>query len=131
LSDFGLTISLGFRLEAEELAFFFERHRSFDLCTALTSLVHAVVAHYDSSSDDWREPLRVLLGGSESSLDAALAGLRTYLAKRGPLALAMGDFYRLLISDLTTEYPEATFQALLDQVDPSDESWRERPPPEG
>ncbi|MBL4845233.1 MAG: hypothetical protein JKY65_06895 [Planctomycetes bacterium] len=114
LTDFGLSISQAFCLEEEERAFF-ERHRSFDLCTALTSNVHAVVSHYDSSSDDWREPLRAMLGGAESGLDEAPAGLRTYLAGRGPLALAIGDFYSRLISDFATEYPAATLQGLLDQ----------------
>ena len=118
LSDFGLTIARGFQLDAEERAFF-AQHGSFDRCTVLTSSVHALVSHYDPQPDDWRQPLRALLEGSESGLDTAPSGVRRYLRERGPVAIATGAFFPRLVSDPTTAYPQAVLQAHLDRIDVS------------
>ncbi len=46
LTDFGLALSRGFQLDADEMSFF-ERHKNFDRCTAL---VRAVVIRYDKAA---------------------------------------------------------------------------------
>ena len=62
---------------------------------------------------DWRAALREWLdapGGSGASLPL---DVRAYLMSRAPVALAMGDFYRRLVADLTYAYPEAQIEATL------------------
>ena len=112
LGDHGLAISRTFELDGDEREFF-KRHETFDRCTAFTSLVHAVVARYDARPV-WREALRELIDGTHRASAEVSADLRAYLVRRGPLALAMGDFYRRLTADLRTEYPAASLQAMLD-----------------
>lgn len=109
LSDHGLALWQGFELGYDEQQFF-ERHQNFDFCTTITSLVHAVVSHYDSR-EDWRQVVRELEDGARHDMPD---GVRSYVARRGPLALAIGEFYRRLLADLTTPYPAAALQALLD-----------------
>jgi hypothetical protein len=105
LADHGLAISRDFPLVSDELAFF-DRHETFDRCTALTSLVHALTTHLDARSD-WRQALRELIEGGRPH------PLRAYLERRGPVALAMGEFYGNLIRDFATEYPADDLRALL------------------
>ena len=112
LGDHGLAISRTFELDGDEREFF-KRHETFDRCTAFTSLVHAVVARYDARPV-WREALRELIDGTHRASAEVSADLRAYLVRVGPLALAMGDFYRRLTADLRTEYPAASLQAMLD-----------------
>ncbi|MEM1255141.1 MAG: hypothetical protein AAGI69_22115 [Cyanobacteria bacterium P01_H01_bin.21] len=47
LTDYGLSLSNRFRLDVEEQQFF-ARHQTFDLCTIVNSLVHAVVSRCNS-----------------------------------------------------------------------------------
>jgi hypothetical protein len=112
LTDHGLVLSRAFHLDAEEVAFF-ERHENFDRCTAITGLVHALVARHDARPD-WRAALRELLEGTHARREDVPAASAAYLVHRGPVALAMGDFYRLLKADLATEYPASRLQELLD-----------------
>lgn len=115
LSDFGLAISRSFELDPEERAFF-ERHANFDHCTAITSHVHAVVSQYDPRAD-WRGALRELVAGSHPRSEELPAALRAYLGRRGPLALAAGEFYRRLSDQLATRFPTASLQRILDDPD--------------
>jgi hypothetical protein len=117
LGDHGLALSRSFQLGAAELAFF-ERHQSYDRCTAINSLVHAVVAHCDAHPNGearplWRDALRELIAGSHAVSESLPDALRAYLVQRGPVALAMGEFYARLTADFSTEYPEAQLRALL------------------
>lgn len=112
LSDHGLAISRSFHLDADEEQFF-ERHVNFDRCTAITSLVHALVAPHDAR-EDWRQALREINDGTHSSIDEVPQCVRSYLSRRAPLAFAVGDFYARLTADITTEYPASTLQHLLD-----------------
>jgi hypothetical protein len=114
LGDFGLAVTRRFELDAAEQRFF-EEHQSFDVCTVINGLVHALVTHYDSR-DDWRQTLRELEAGNGGPLAAAPSEVRTYLLERAPLALAIGEFYGRLLADLTTPYPAATFDELLDAI---------------
>jgi len=114
LGDFGLAISQTFSLDAEEREFF-EKHRDFDRCTAITSLVHAAVSHYDAR-EDWRGVLRELQDDRQGPIQEIPVAIRAYLAKRGPLALEVGEFYRRLLSDLSaTEFPTTRLQRVLDE----------------
>lgn len=114
LSDHGLAISRTFDLDAAERTFF-ERHQNFDRCTAVTSLVHALVTSYDAN-EDWRQTVRDLTSGVHPMTEAVPVALRSYLESRGPVALAMGEFYGRLTADLTTEYPASSLQGLLDDI---------------
>jgi hypothetical protein len=114
LADFGLTTSRAFRLDQDELAFF-ERHENFDRCTAITSLVHAIVSRYDSRAD-WRLALRELSAGTHTRTGELAVGIRAYLARRGPLALAIGEFYEQLRADLAADYPAERLQRILDDA---------------
>jgi tRNA A-37 threonylcarbamoyl transferase component Bud32 len=114
LGDFGLALSRSFELQPDEFAFF-ERHANFDRCTVVTSLVHAIVAQYDARFD-WRQSLRELLVRSHPASDRLPAELRSYLEQRVPVALAIGDFYRRLLNDLTIDYPATELQMLLDDL---------------
>jgi hypothetical protein len=107
LADYGLAMSRSFELSPAEEAFF-ATHETFDRCTAINSVVHALVTHYDARPD-WRQTLRELVAGAQTVPDA----VRAYLVRRAPLALAVGEFYRRLLADLTTPYPAAEFEALL------------------
>jgi len=114
LCDHGLAITREFQLDAEELAFF-DRHGNFDRCTAITSNVHAVVAHHDSRRD-WRQALRELVDGNHRTSRDVPAALRSYVARKAPVALAMGEFYRRLLNDLAMAYPDASLQQLVDDA---------------
>jgi hypothetical protein len=111
LADYGLAVSRGFELSPAEERFF-EAHQNFDLCTVINSLVHALVTYYDSRAD-WRQTLREVEAGTHGTVAAAPDGVRAYLVKRAPLALAVGEFYGRLLADPTTPYPAAAFDALL------------------
>jgi hypothetical protein len=112
LGDFGLATARFFDLDAGEVEFF-EKHGNFDACTAVTSHVHALVTRIDPG-EDWRRSLRALMDGSHARAGEVPAAVRAHLVRGGPLALAMGDFYRRLKGDLGTEYPAADLQRLLD-----------------
>lgn len=111
LGDYGLALSREFDLGPDEQAFF-DEHQNFDLCTAINSLVHAVITHYDSRTD-WRQTLREVVAGSHPTIAAGPDCIRSYLLARAPLALAVGEFYDRLLSDLATPYPAAAFDELL------------------
>jgi hypothetical protein len=111
LADYGLASTRAFGLDPDEQAFF-EEHQSFDLCTVVNGMVHALVTFYDRRQA-WRQALREMMAGAHRELDAAPASVRAYLARRAPLALAVGEFYRRLLADLTTPYPAAAFDELL------------------
>jgi hypothetical protein len=111
LADYGLTLSRDFDLGTDEQQFF-DLHQSFDLCTAINGMVHAVVTHYEPGPD-WRQFLRTLIDGSGDGANAMPPAIRSYLIRRAPLALAVGDFYARLLRDLTTPYPAAVFEQLL------------------
>lgn len=108
LTDFGLALSQTFALGPDERRFFAD-HQGFDLCTALTSLVHAIVTHFVPAAD-WRASLQAL---EAVTMPAAL---RRFLARRTPLVMATGALYRRLLSDVTTPYPAEAFGALLDEL---------------
>ena len=111
LTDYGLSVSRGFELGADERTFL-EDHQSFDLCTAVNSLVHGVVTHYNSN-DDWRQTLREMVAGGTGGNQILPDGIRSFLVQRAPLALAIGEFYARLLQDLTTPYPAVAFEELL------------------
>jgi len=111
LADYGLAVSRDFELASDEQAFF-EAHQSFDLCTVINSLVHAVVTFYDPRSD-WRQALREMTAGAHRELDGAPDSVRSFLVERAPLALAVGELYGRLLADIAAPYPAAAFDELL------------------
>jgi hypothetical protein len=112
LTDYGLATSRTFELDPGEQALF-DQHTDFDRCTAINSNVHAIVSRYDPRVD-WRQGLRELMAGTHCAIEEVPVGVRSYLARRGPLALAVGEFYRRLGADLSTEYPAAEMREILD-----------------
>ena len=114
LTDYGLALSSQFDLDVNEQQFF-DQHQTFDLCTIINSLVHAVVSHYDSS-DNWRQALQQLVDEQHDAAVAMPSNLRVYLQKRRLLVVKMGNFYRQLMADLTTPYPAAEFQEILSNL---------------
>ncbi|NEZ61767.1 hypothetical protein D0962_03080 [Leptolyngbyaceae cyanobacterium CCMR0082] len=114
LADYGLALSNQFQLDADECQFF-DEHQNFDICTVITSLVHAIVSCYDSR-DNWRQALQQLANEHHGSNAAISVDLRAYLSKRMALVMKMGAFYRQLLADLTTPYPAADLQAILDNL---------------
>lgn len=112
LTDFGLAISDTFKLSESEIAFF-EHHRSFDCATTLTSLVHAIFTRH-AGEHEWRDALRTFLGGFGLRFDTMPEADRDFLTRRGPLWLAMDDFYRRLREDITTDFPDEEIIRLLD-----------------
>ncbi len=112
LSDFGLALCRDFTLQDNETEFF-EQHRNFDLCTALTSLSHAVLSQY-YQGEDWRQAL-LALGAPERAIPNKL---KTYLSQRTPIVLMVGDFYRRLGKDLSAAYPATHLQRLLEEAFP-------------
>ncbi len=113
LTDFGLALSREFQLDADEVSFF-ERHKNFDRCTALNSLVRAVVIRYNTAPD-WRQSLREMNVVGSNAFGAMPDAVRSFLGRKAPLALMIGDFYARLIKDPTTSYPAAKLQDLLDR----------------
>ncbi|NEQ44217.1 MAG: hypothetical protein F6K00_11940 [Leptolyngbya sp. SIOISBB] len=111
LTDYGLTLSKQFQLDAAELQFF-KQHHNFDICTALTSLVHAIVSRYDGRPY-WRQALPDLIHAEHELAKTIPADIRAYLISRTPLVMKIGDFYRQLMQDLTTPYPAAELQEIL------------------
>lgn len=114
LGDYGLSISRGFELGREEVTFF-EEHQDFDLCTAINSLVHAVVTCYDPT-EDWRQTVREMAVGPRDGVTGPPEALLSFVLQRAPLVLAVGEFYRRLLADPTTSYPATTFHRLLETI---------------
>ena len=114
LTDYGLALSSQFQLDVAEQQFF-QQHQNFDICTALTSLAHAIVSRYDARPD-WRAALQDLIDAEHKLAKAVPADVRTYLISRTPLVMKIGDFYRQLGQDLTTPYPAAELQEMLDDL---------------
>jgi len=114
LGDYGLSISRGFELGPDEETFF-EEHQVFDLCTAINSLVHAVVTYYDAT-EDWRQTLREIAVGPHDAVGGAPEAIRSFVLQRTPLVLAVGEFYDRLLADPTTSYPATTFHRLLEKI---------------
>ncbi len=112
LSDFGLALCRDFTLQEQEIEFF-EQHQNFDLCTALTSLAHAVVSQY-YQGENWRQAL-LALGALEQAIPDKL---KTYFSRRTPIVLMVGDFYRRLGKDLSAAYPATHLQGLLEEALP-------------
>lgn len=110
LTDYGLAVSQQFQLSAAELQFF-EQHQNFDVCTALTSLVHAIVSRYDGRAE-WRQALQDLTD-PEQVTPTVPTDIRAYLTSRQPLVMRMGDFYHQLGQNLMTPYPAAELQEIL------------------
>lgn len=114
LGDYGLSLSRGFDLGSDEEAFF-EEHRDFDLCTAINSLVHAIVTYYDPA-EDWRQTVRVMTARRGVAAPGIPAAVRAFVQERAPLVLAVGDFYKRLLADHTTTFPATTFRELLETI---------------
>ena len=114
LGDYGLSISREFELGPDEETFF-EEHQDFDLCTAMNSLVHAVVTWYDPT-EDWRQTVREMVVGSHDAASGAPEAVRSFVLQRAPLVLAVGEFYEHLLADPTTSYPATTFHRLLEKM---------------
>lgn len=114
LADYGLAMSNQFQLNADERQFF-DQHQNFDICTVINSLVHAIVSHYDSR-ENWRQALQQLADEHHDSNTAVSVDLRAYLNKRMALVMKIGTFYRQLLVDLTTPYPAADLQAILNNL---------------
>lgn len=111
LADYGLALSRDFDLGADEQQFF-DQHQTFDLCTAITGIVHAIVTHYEPG-DDWRRTLREM----NEAAPGVPPSIRSYLRQRAPVALEIGDFYTRLLRDLTTPYPADRFRELLNALE--------------
>jgi hypothetical protein len=112
LADFGLAIADDFEFDPEDRQFF-ERHQNFDVCTAINSLVHAVVTHYDPR-EDWRRSLAEITSGASRAGGAVPPEIHSFLEQRAPLVAAIGEFYGCLLADLDTPYPAERLQGLLD-----------------
>ena len=114
LTDYGLALASQFQLDAAERQFF-KQHQNFDICTTLTSLVHAIVNRYDDRPD-WRQVLQNLTDDNHSSASMVPPDVRAYLTSRLPLVMKIGDFYRQLLADLNTPYPAAELQRILNEL---------------
>ena len=114
LTDYGLALSNQFQLDAAEHQFF-EQHQNFDICTALTSLVHAIVSRYDDRQN-WRLALQDLTDDNHRAASAVPTDVRAYLKSRLPLVMEIGDFYRQLLADLNAPYPAADLQNILNNL---------------
>jgi hypothetical protein len=114
LGDYGLSISRGFELGPDEEAFF-EQHQDFDLCTAINSLVHAVVTYYDPT-DDWRQTLREMAARPHDAKSGVPEAVRSFVLERAALVFAVGEFYKRLLADPATSYPAMTFHRLLETI---------------
>lgn len=114
LADWGLALSSTFDLDDAGQAFF-EHHQNYDQCTAITSLVHSVTSHLYPKGD-WLPTLRTLADGTHEALEELPDTVRAYIAARGPVAVAYTAFYRRLIKDLSTAYPAAELQQMLEAV---------------
>jgi serine/threonine protein kinase len=111
LGDFGLATSRGFDLDAEEQVFL-DQHGNFDQCMAITSCIHAVGSRHHAGAN-WRESLREIV---EHGCPQLPDGIRSYLVRRSPVAMALGDHYRRLTAGIRTIYPTRTIQELLSDV---------------
>ena len=118
LTDYGLALSNQFQLDAAERQFF-KQHQNFDVCTALTSLVHAIVSRYDDRQN-WRQALQDLTSDNHGSDSVVPTNIRAYLKSSLPLVMKMGDFYRQLLADLNTPYPAAELQNILHDLSDSE-----------
>ncbi|MEM6432751.1 MAG: hypothetical protein AAF773_02670 [Cyanobacteria bacterium P01_D01_bin.115] len=114
LTDYGLALSNQFQLDVAEQQFL-EQHQNFDICTALTSLVHAIVSRYDDRQN-WRLALQDLTDDHHSAASAVPTDVRAYLKSRLPLVMEIGDSYRQLLADLTAPYPAAELQNILNNL---------------
>ncbi|OOQ48455.1 hypothetical protein AFM16_36100 [Streptomyces antibioticus] len=91
-TDFGLAISSRFELAQAE-ADFFDEHRAYDECYAVTHLVNWLsVALYGHSPEERRAFVRSCAEGVPP--EGVPESIATLLVRYGAVAAAMGDFYR-------------------------------------
>lgn len=116
LGDLGLAMTPNFELDKDEETFY-RGHKNFDRVTAITSLAHSIVVHYDPEAGvNWRETLSGLVDGTHLQSEQFPELLREDLAKMATVALAIGNHYGQLRADLTTEYPADVFKGLISAV---------------
>ncbi|MDT0317070.1 protein kinase family protein [Streptomyces millisiae] len=91
-ADYGLSISSRFELAQDEVDFF-EQHRTYDRCYAVTHLVNwLAVALYGYEPEERRAFVHACARGvTPGDVPAAVAAA---LVRHAPVAAAMGDFYR-------------------------------------
>jgi hypothetical protein len=101
VGDFGLALSLDFKLTDDEVEFV-ARHRRYDHGRAAVGYVHCLSAAF-FGRDQWKENLRVFLKTAEPSVPPAVAAA---IQLQAPLALAFLEFSRQLREvDKQTPYP--------------------------
>lgn len=91
-ADYGLAISSRFELTAEE-ADFFDRHRTYDQCYAVTHLVNWLAFALHSHEPEQRMAF-VRTCAREVPPGGMPAGVAAVLVRYAPVASVMGDFYR-------------------------------------
>lgn len=110
-ADYGLALSSRFDLSPQETTFF-ERHRGYDRCYALSYFVKWLVTDlYGHDRDERETRIRAYAQGERPTgiPDTAAAMITRY----APLTTAITDFFRRLEEESKeTPYPEATLSAL-------------------
>ena len=114
LSDYGLSLSKKFKLSEIELKFF-EQHHNFDCCTAINSLVHAVVNHY-SPNQEWRQILRKIQNADTHTMKKFPKDILEFFENRSQISLLLGEFYDHLSKNLNTPYPVDRLQEHLNEL---------------
>lgn len=103
-ADYGLSLASGFELTRNE-AEFYDRHRTYDRCYAVTHLVNwLAVALYGYSPEERREFVRACARGMPpADLPETMAAI---LVRHAPVAAVMGEFYhRFRHESRATPYP--------------------------
>lgn len=116
-ADYGLAISSRFELTQDE-ADFFDRHRTYDRCYAVTHLVNwLAVALYGYEPEERKAFVRSCAQGvSPEGIPAAVAAV---LARYAPVAAVMGDFYRRFRQESrATPYPLEAIRRIGQQDSP-------------
>ncbi|WP_437096931.1 protein kinase family protein [Streptomyces sp. enrichment culture] len=91
-TDYGLAVSSRFELAQDE-ADFFDQHRTYDRCYAVTHLVNwLAVALYGYGPEERRAFVRACAQGVPP--EGVPASVAAVLARYAPVAAVMGDFYR-------------------------------------
>ncbi|MEV5182668.1 protein kinase family protein [Streptomyces werraensis] len=115
-TDFGLAFSSRFDLAKDEVGFF-ERHRMYDRCYAVTHLVNwLTVALLGHEPEERRAFVRACAGGVRpGQMPAVIADV---VARYAPVADVMGDFgQRFRTESRTVPFPFAAVRRALEECD--------------
>ncbi|MEW2398125.1 protein kinase family protein [Streptomyces sp. NPDC046862] len=118
-ADYGLAISSRFELTQDE-ADFFDEHRTYDRCYAVTHLVNwLAVALYGYEPEERQAFVRACAQGVlPGEVPAEVAAV---LARHAPIAAVMGDFYRQFRQESrTTPYPLEAIRRIGQRDNPPD-----------